>query len=161
MAVSEVPAKFKTSDGREFDDKEEAERHDKFVAAVNDYREAQRCFLHHMARTQRTADGLLFESTPFQRYWRVTDGIWGMPELSEVSFYGWDFTVSEHDELIIRRAEAGKWEEFRISELYSNKRRAEEALLAAQEEWLAARANEVAALRRRIIPQPAEHPSGS
>jgi hypothetical protein len=157
MGVREIPQTFRTSDGREFTDKGEAERHEALVEAKREYDTARAVLGRRLAETQKTADGRPFEFGVFGDYYFVTEGWSGMPELLTVSFFGNNFSIDEHriaEVVILQRAQGrDRDSEYRIADLYRGKAAAERALLEAQEAWLAKKTAEVAELRSRLIPE--------
>lgn len=158
MEIEQTQPKFKTSDGREFDTKKAAERHAALLSAQNAYRDAKQAFVRLVAESQLTADGCEFHFGGFATYYWIRPGLSGLPSLQTVYVSPWDCTIDERDNacLIERRDEKGglfrehRWD---VKELYRHQRNAERALLLAQEEWLAERAEEVAALRARVSPE--------
>lgn len=154
MAVTEIPTKYSASDGREFNTQDEAERHEQFIVAQKEYETARNRFGRLLAETQLTADGKPFRFDAFKRYWHVTAGWSGMPALSEVRFDGWNYQFDVSDRFVIRQDEGRdgnqRWVEYRIDVLYANYPKAERALLAAQEKWLAVHAEKVDELRAAL-----------
>lgn len=164
MAVREVPSVYKASDGKEFDTKEDAERHDAVVTAARKFREARHRLGRVLAEREKTADGHPFEFTVLGDYYYVSPGWGGMPGLSRVSFYVWscEFEVDDEERVTIRlHKQTGppykdSYEEYRIRDLYRDERKAKLALLAAQEEWLRERATDVEKLREEVAPAPTQ-----
>lgn len=139
MAVRPVPAKFAAEDGEEFDTVEEAALHDQLITARREYDEARQKWSRAVAVTQKTADGELFDfGSIFRSYYFVTEGYFSMPEVKEVSFLGWNFENGNNDDVIITRfTDDRRIESFAIKDLYTDKRKAEEACLEAQEAKIA------------------------
>lgn len=153
MAVKPVPRKFETSDGQEFDTKEEAERHDKLTEAKAEFDTAQRKLLVAFAETCKTADGHAFEFG-WHKYSYIDQFI-GWPNLREIEFWrAWDqqfrIDTENDDELILIKSEPDRsshWltrnYEFRISDLYHDRAEALNALIAKQEEEIERRKMEL------------------
>lgn len=146
MAIKEQ-RKFKTTDGREFDDEGEAQKHDALIVA----REAYRVALHKMnqliAETTRTADGELFEFGIWQTYYYVTEGFNSMPQLMEVPYLGWNWELSEYDdavEIITERDTDNRRMTYKVNHLYRDKKKALDAMIVAQRAWLQERTDEIA-----------------
>lgn len=157
MTVKTVPTKFETSDGKEFDTKEEAERHDELILARKAYKDARHTLGVILARSQKTADGVPFDFSLLRDYYYISDGWASLPALRRVSFYIWNFEFDERDVFEIKQwDERGKGEQmmitYKINELYYSEREAKKALLDAQEAWLAEEAQKVAALRAEVHP---------
>lgn len=60
-SITEVPQQYRTSDGREFANKAEAERHQKLVDAIEAFDKAHDALGFTLAQSQWTADGKPFE----------------------------------------------------------------------------------------------------
>ena len=141
MAVKKVPGTYAASDGQEFDDEEEAKRHDELITARQEYDDARKKFNRVLAQTQKTADGETFDFGLFTSYYYITDYYYTQPSLKHVNFLGWNFEIDEHDDSVeISQAEGETGREHRfsckISRLYVSKKRAEIALINALESWL-------------------------
>lgn len=138
--------KFKTTDGREFDDQKEAQKHDELILARELYEGALRKLNQLTAETTRTADGHLFELGLWANYYYVTPGYFEMPALSEVSYIGWNWDLNERDdsvEIVTREGNDNRQREYKISSLYREKAKALAALVEAQKAWLAERQAQV------------------
>lgn len=138
--------KFKTTDGREFDDEKEAQKHDELILAREQYDASLRRLNRLIAETTRTADGYLFEFGLWTSYHYVTPGYFQMPVLGEVHYIGWNWDLNEHDdsvEIVTRGGNDNRRSEYKISNLYREKSKALAALVKAQQEWLAERQSEV------------------
>ena len=150
MAVKEVPTKYTTTDGREFNSKDEAERHDALITARDAYEFARHRFAECLARTQRTSDGHLFDFNGIRTYYYVSYNFWGMPALSEVPYMGrfWDF--DDRDGFVFNYKDGDRWREYAIRDMYADKREAEKAVLEAQERRLQDYSEQVAEERKRL-----------
>ena len=138
--------KFKTSDGREFSNQKEAEKHDALILARGKYSEALRQMNTLIAETARTADGHLFEFGLWTTYYYVTPGYFSKPVLTEVPYLGWNWDLNERDdqvEIVTREGNDNRQREYKISDLYRNKKAALLALVESQKEWLKEREQEV------------------
>lgn len=141
MPVKQVPVKYEASDGQEFDTEEEAQTHDDLIKARAEYDTARQNFNRVLARSQKTADGEEFDFSLFRTYYYVTGHYDRMPWLKSVSFLGWNFEISEHDDIIeISQNEGEMGREHRypypINKLWVDKRKANEALINALHSWL-------------------------
>lgn len=152
MAVSETEPKFKTSDGREFTNKKDAERHEALVEASRAYENARRFFGKALAETQRTADDKPFDFSMLTDYWFVWEG-WGDPRLAKVDFYIWNCSFDlEREQFEIHQVDphTKAMRGYRVSELYRYRENAERALVAAQERWIADKIEALAALKVKL-----------
>lgn len=137
MAVSEIPTKFQTSDGQEFDNKEEAERHEDVTAAFREWERASEKLDKIIAENTRTADGELFSTRMLQRYYVVRERYGQIPQMFELPWLGMRLRLSQRDEPTIEhRFENGQTAEYEISRLYAKHQNAERALITAQRKWL-------------------------
>lgn len=162
MSIKQVPARYQTTDGQEWDNEQDAQRREDLLAAWDVYKEARRTLEDRLGRSQKTADGVPFRLSVFRTYYEVTPGLRGMPMLRKIFFFGisveWESEGRYGPEgaVSIRQRE-GEGRDcvertYRIDRLYYHRHNAEEALLAAQEERLAELASEVEELRRRVVP---------
>lgn len=139
--------KFKTTDGREFDDETEAQRHDALIIVRQEYEHALFKMNKLTAETTRTADGYLFEFGIFKDYWFVTPGYVGMPTITKTPYFGWNWNLSTHTDqvIIITSAEidGSRYREFAINNLYREKKNAIAAMIEAQKTWLSEQQKEV------------------
>jgi hypothetical protein len=159
MAVKEVPARFKASDGEEFGTKKEAQQHEELIKAREAYEEARRNLGRLLARREKTADGRPFDFSILHDYYYITEGWAGMPELTRVNFDGWNFRWSECDDRFeiqrqVEHRNGRDWASYNIGELYWFEDNAEKALLAKREEWLKEQAEKVEEFRQRVAPAP-------
>lgn len=152
MAIKEQ-RKFKTSDGREFDDEKEAERHDELILIREEYKSVLRRMNTLIAETTRTADGKLFEFGLWKTYYYVTEGFFQMPQLTEVPYLGWNWHLNERDdavEIILYEGNDKRTREFKINNLYAGKHNALIALVAAQRAWLREREEQIAEVAKKV-----------
>lgn len=149
--ITTVPPKLRTSDGREFTNPKEAERHQEMLSAREAFADAHRKLGRALARTQTTADGEPFDFGVFRTYYYVREPYGQTPRLGEVSFYAFDFSFTERDDVftIIQR-DKGNETHYHINELYLHRDNAERALLAALEAWLVRQTEAVNELRARL-----------
>lgn len=146
MAIKPVPAKFKTSDGREFEDEVEAQRHDALINARAEYRTALHKLNRCIAETTRTADGYLFEFGLWTTYHYVTPGYNSMPQLNEVPYLGWNWELNERDdtvEIVTERDTDNRRVTYQVNDLYRDKKKALAAMIEAQKTWLQEREAEI------------------
>jgi len=142
MAVTTKPTTYQASDGKEFDNEEEAKLHDELVTARTEYDEARHRFSRAVALTQKTADGELFDFKSGD-YWFVTDYYNQEPRLKRVHFIGWNFEVTEYsDGVEISQEETdgnnhSSRYHYPINKLYADKSRATYSLINALDAWIA------------------------
>jgi hypothetical protein len=154
MAVLEKPRTFKTTDGREFTDEAEAKLHDELIVAREAFDAARRRLNNAVLKTQRTADGQLFDFGLFRDYHYVRPGYGGMPSMQTVSFLGWNFEISEHTDAveIIDTTISERRPRYAIASLYLDKRAANIALHLEQVAWLKERAAEIEKEKEKLLP---------
>ena len=135
MAVKAIKksVKYRSTDGNEYDTKEEAERHDALWNARNEFDNARKKFGKLLAETQTTGDGEAFEFG-WRSYWYVTPTWGGFPELRTIRFSEYQFDFDDSDVFQIFNIEDGNRKRYAISDLYVSKHKARAALIAAQEE---------------------------
>lgn len=152
MSVTEE-TKFKSSDGREFDNAVEAQRHDDLIVARREFEHALQKMNDLIVKTTRTADGHLCELGIFRDYWYVSPGYQGVPDIRKVPYLGWNWHLNYHnDEVVIVHRESGRerTDEYVIKDLYRSKKRALAALVDAQMEWLKERESEICETAAKI-----------
>lgn len=152
MAIKQE-IKFKSSDGKAFDNEAEASKHDALILARDEYKTALHKLNNIVAETTRTADGQLFEFGLWETYYYVTPGFFSMPALAEVPYLGWNWDLNEYDdavEIVVRQGNDNKQREFKINDLYRDKRKALRALVDAQMEWLREREAQVAETAEKV-----------
>lgn len=154
MSIEQIPSKFRTQDGQEFDTAALAQRHQRLLDAREAFDAARQALGFALLEDQRTADGQPFALTIMRTYYYVAPGWGGMPRLLEVSFCGFNFDFEERtDGVVIRQRTDPNSEreyEYRIGDLYYRRPAAERALLAATEEWLVDVTAQVEALREKV-----------
>lgn len=142
MSVQEVPTAFKTSDGRKFTNKADAEKHQIIIESVAEFQKAADKLGRAVAESLRTADGQLFTFSRLTDYFYISKGWYGMPEITRVSFYIWNCHFDSYDgakdlkDFSIYESKEGKIYNYKISELYCDHRKAQLASLDAQKAWL-------------------------
>src|SRR6266478_1327890 len=99
MSIKTKPVTYEASDGQEFENEEEARRHDDLITARQHYDDARQKFNCAVALTQKTADNELFDFKG-GTYWFVTDYYNQEPRLKRVYFLGWNFDITEYDDRI-------------------------------------------------------------
>lgn len=137
MTVQAQPVIYKTTDGREYTDKEQAERHEALTAVKTAYEDARRNYAAALAESHKTADGYQFKLTGMRDYYFVTPGWYGAPEIKKVAFYIWNCDLSDNDEAAIVDTSEGRRIEYKISALYRQKANAKKALIRTWGGWLA------------------------
>lgn len=127
MAVHEVPQQFKTTDGRHFDDKETAERHQKLLDAKEAFAYAQSALGQVMAQTFKTADGKWFKWQAWDYYFPVFfHG--GVPHICRVTFIGRNFEI-DGEKLYLQPYPDIGIKNVEISDLYYSEKAAKVRLL--------------------------------
>lgn len=161
MSIKELPKTFRTSDGQTFEDEGAAKRHEELITTRDDFERAQRRFGKLLAETQLTADGNKFEFGLFRTYYYIERHQWGVPSLSEVPYLGSDWGFDDSDGFIIRyrRGNEGRVIEFKISEMYEDRRAADKELLKVQEEFIAEYIEKTRSERVRLYPEEESTPS--
>lgn len=152
MAVKQE-VKFKSSDGRAFNNEAEAKKHDALILARQEYKAALRKLNQCVAETTRTADGHLFEFGLWKTYYYVTPGFFSMPALAEVPYLGWNWELNEYNdsvEIILREGNDNRVREFKINDLYLEKRKALTALVDAQKAWLKERGERITETANKV-----------
>lgn len=136
MTIAKKPAVWTTGDGREFTDREKAERYEALRIATLEFNEARRRLEQEAAQAARTMDGQPFDFTLFKTYWTLS-GTWRMPQLREVRFgYGVE-VIQLNGRIILRmRDSLGEMEDFPVSSLYVSKENALAAVQSARRTWL-------------------------
>lgn len=146
--------KFTSSDGREFDNEVEAQRHDELIVAREEYNNALAKMNSLIVKTTRTADGYLCELGIFKDYWYISPGWHGLPDIRKVPYLGWNWHLSHHnDQVVIVHRESGRdrTDEYAIADLYADKKNALAALVEAQKQWLTERQEEVAETAKKVL----------
>lgn len=152
MAIKEQRT-FKASDGKEFDSKTEAQKHDDLAVAREEYKNALRKLNTLIAETTRTADGHLFDLGMWSTYYYITPGYFDMPQLKEVPYLSWNWDLNEYDdavEIITREGNDQRRFEYKINALYREKRKALAALVETQKAWLAERREQIRATADKV-----------
>jgi len=159
MPVTEQPVRFKASDGKEFDSREEAERHDALVVATKNYDAVKNEMERALARTVKTADGHLFEFATW-RYYYVWNG-WSGVDVREVSIGHPGITIDDQGDVLLQvtNYQNPKHEvsEYRIDHLYKDKRAAKQEQLRLWEERLSAQQEDIDELRKEFNPELASY----
>lgn len=146
---------FTTSDGQEFEDQTDAERHEKLIAVKGKFEEAQQEYGITLAETQKTADGFPFELTSYRYYyWIEQYSVTAF--IKEVYFYPRDFAVDFHEYLetdlvwVIDRAADGQGKRYRIDQLYLKPENAKRELFRVLNEQLQERTKALVTLSREF-----------
>lgn len=126
--------------GREFDTKEEAERHDKLYSARIALEDADHAYQMLLAESCLTADRKLFNFGLFRDYWWVFGGGYGgMPSLMRLNYSCRSWTVRDGEDVVEIKdstADRGDGRYIPIRELYTDEGNAKRAMLAKRREWL-------------------------
>lgn len=130
MAVKVTQPKFVASDGKEFDNPEDADRHETLVGATAVLEQSRKNLLHAMAHTKRTADGALMDPTRWGTYYFVRQS-WSDPSVLEVAFYYNTQIDLRGEKLYLVTPYSGRNNEsqsYPIEELYATRKNADAAL---------------------------------
>jgi hypothetical protein len=156
MSIKKVPQKFETSDGRDFTDEKEAERHQQLIDARGQYQQGLTNLGQLLAERLKTADGKPFQVGILRNYYVIHEPMAGLPYLRHVHFslaYGQPFGLGHDDDvyLIVREFDTNRTQrEYKVSDLYADNKEACKALLAAQEERLKEITEQVEQLRSQV-----------
>lgn len=165
------PKKHKTSDGREFDDRGDAERHEAQItirrealeAAHHAWSAAETAYRQRLAETQKTLDGELFIFDILVDYYYIDDGWHGLPKLYTVCFNAnlRNIAVDNQGRLCIFTADhTGRERGFPLGTLYKDKALAQRMCLKAMKEWLAAREKDIEKYRLELVAEGVLQPFG-
>lgn len=139
MAVTETPVLYRSSDGMKFDNQADAEKHDKFVTAREEYERAQLVYGRLIVESTKTIDGVPFKNDSWHDFYALRRPFDRAPYLEKIDFSQHNYYVDECDQAHIKR-----WighndpREWRVEELYHHKKNADAALVTAVEEYIAA-----------------------
>jgi hypothetical protein len=159
MSITEVAARFKTTDGQEWERKEDAERHQAFVDAEEELAKARRRYQRALAGSQKTADGVAFEPGLMKDYYAIHFTLSG-PRLERISFGGWNFRCEHRSDangvyvVVMDTDIQGRARDFPIRTLYAHERNAKLELLKQLELALAEDAERIAKLRVSLFGPP-------
>lgn len=138
----ENQVEWEASDGRTFDNEEEAERYEALIEIRDTYKRARKDYARTLAKTFKTADGQPFNFSQWSYYW-VTPWHYHMPRVQKVEIWKPDFDIPEnHPEegtfICGFNGANGKRETrpINISELYASQSAASSACLVAARERL-------------------------
>lgn len=133
MSVIERPVVFETSDGKEFDTKEKATRHQAVLDARKVYEDGCRDLRIAVLADQTTADGKPLDLS--ERHWYLSEWA-GDPMLIDVQMYRWwerELVMDDDGVPCIKAMVHGQSYEFKPSDLYAERANAEKAMAAAIE----------------------------
>lgn len=140
--VREVAVRYKTTDGREHETKEDAERAQALIDAEHAYEQAKRAFETALGQSVRTADGKPFRFGYLTSWYIVQWAYNAPPRVVEVtaSWYDRD-VVLEDGRVRVRvwdRQNDGTYRrrDYLIGEIYAERRNAEKEASKERAEWL-------------------------
>lgn len=141
--MREIEKRFESIDGTTFATAEEAERHDRVVAAIRGVEAAGEQLRQAMLEACTTADGHPFQVDELE-YWYVADRAYRMPEVMRLTglYYQPGLSVGR-DGLELRLLEPThdgtlhRWVTYPLSRLYATQAAAHVACLQARRERLA------------------------
>lgn len=150
----ETKTEYRAADGRTFSDEASAAKHEELVELRNNFKCARDDLGKAFAATHKTADGHSFQFGIWGDYYWITPGFFSLPSLQSVSFWGnnWDWRSSDDetgDDFVLisyvenKYGRGGESRDFKIQDLYRDKKNAEAALNVVQIEWLEARKKEI------------------
>lgn len=133
-----LPQMYEATDGRQFDDEQEAARHQIMIDARSAYERARLDYAKALAETCRTADGHPFELNSSRSYYHVRRGPGGIPETAAVSFWYWDIDLSEGGNMFITVDEgSGRGRvTYNINSLFVSRDKAREAWRATMAKFI-------------------------
>jgi hypothetical protein len=137
---------YRTSDNREYSDKNQAKNHEQLIETLANYDAALHEYGILLASQFETADGVPFDQHRDAPYFYISKPINSLPRLHEISYRWWNYLVGldhrDNDMLFIisfvdvfgNERKGGV--SYKINELYSNRIKAESVLKNEQLEWL-------------------------
>jgi hypothetical protein len=134
----ETKVSYTTFDGQEFTDKVSAKDHEELIQAKSDYESSKVFFAKLLWQTQKTKDGLPFKLGVFKDYFYVNE-YENWPAIYSIGFCrSARYDLDEDDVFCIwqKRNNSEIFSKYRISELFSSKKAAEECLKQAKTERL-------------------------
>lgn len=128
-SMKTIKAVYKSSDGETFDTEEKCLAHEELVTVARNLEDAVRAVEQAMGKTALTADGVSFGNRDSSSYWIIRHWFGGgLPCLEEVSIYRyWARVVADRKELWVRDDQRGKPQEYRIADLYADRKKARAA----------------------------------
>lgn len=150
MAIQEInePTKFQTSDGRTYEDSEQAKRHEEFIEAKNEFEMARNRFHRKLAKEFVTADGYPITTDIWAKFYRIRD--WDRPEIETIEPWWGKVEVDDHNYFDTEKPEVRFYikldnhrgndvhlalRKYSPSELYYRRENAEKAMVAALREY--------------------------
>lgn len=156
MPIKEIPKSYRASDGEEFGTKQEAERHELFITKRTALEQAQREFDKALAQTHKLGDGSIFTSV-WGKYWYLTDPLYHMPELVQITLNGRSDKFEEMPNGKMRvgvtrysEQQGDRVDWFEFDRLFKDEAKGRVALLAARERWLAEATDQVQETRNQV-----------
>lgn len=129
--MKKVEACYRTSDGQDFTDKKQAEKHEELLQAYQRYDDARKNLNRKTVQQRTTADGVLIDLSPSRTFYHIEYGR-GLPAISEMPYLGDDFHLCG-DIIYLRGYIGEKVRTFNISRLYAVKKNAEKAWIVESE----------------------------
>lgn len=137
--VKAVPAKYKTTDGQEFELSADATRHQAVVDALEQYNTAMRALARATVQAMKTADGFPFEFGSSKDYYIVVETYADWPRVHKLQFWGWycqKFSMNDRGELQIAQGQTDKERWWSVGELYASEAAARKECRRRREERL-------------------------
>jgi hypothetical protein len=135
---SKIPEHF-LAEGRKFDNKEDAQRHEEMIDAYDVFRRARTEYGKKLAGTYKTADGKPFDCRGNYTYWRISERHYDAPVIVPISLVTWfDFEWTEDSDgfSVVSRDLDGRPIVTAVRDLYAVKANAKAALVVVCRERL-------------------------
>lgn len=141
-----MKAVYKATDGSEHDTAEKAAQRNKYIEAVREFKIVAAKIQKLKREAITTADGRLLDSSTWH-LWYISRGIGSLPRLREVALYSFMLEEDGGDIYVMERkfdSHDSGITQYRIRDLYADKKKAMTAHATLCQEWLAETAKEVA-----------------
>lgn len=155
-------AKYEADDGTLHDSERKANARNALIKAGADLKDAVKRVQRHMLEGATTADGETVDLEKWNELWFIRDAFGHVPTLGRVTFYIHSLDVDlDRDQVIVREyhhdeRSGGRYQSYRISELYLDKKKAQAALVKLAEERLALFAEDVEKIKKENAPHQPE-----
>jgi len=162
MAIEEiyVPKKYRACDGKEFLDKDDAERWDKLVDAQNKFQSARKQYMRAILETLKTADGYPIDCSQWDDYVYIINTSSG-PLMSKFNLrlYNNDTFIDTENYVkgceyviisnVYHDGNTYKRLQIRTNDLYAKEKNATAEYIRRCEEWLEGKREHLEALRTK------------